>query len=179
MIARIERLVLWTAGLERPRGFYIRRARCAGFAAIRGAAQRAPVLDFRGVGLELVEPPATAERDRTAVGRTRAPPMLSPFSVPSPWASRWHARRKHLASQGDADTTPSGEYGHPTDQLLRRTVPACTRRFSLELESRPPGDPELTFVVFMRAYADDAFRGRGPARIATRARRYARAAGYR
>jgi hypothetical protein len=42
-----------------------------------------------------------------------------------------------------------------------RTVAACTReRISspTRLEHRPPGDPELTFVLYMFAYAGDVAR---------------------
>jgi hypothetical protein len=46
-----------------------------------------------------------------------------------------------------------------------RTVAACTReRFFLadELESRPPDNPELTFVLFICTYAGDVLRGDMP-----------------
>ena len=60
-----------------------------------------------------------------------------------------------------------------------RTVAVCTtRRFLLadELLQRPPGDPELTFVVMMCAYALDVAGGVLPAPYnETYARRYARA----
>ena len=59
-----------------------------------------------------------------------------------------------------------------------RIVAACTRRRFLladDLEGRPPGDPELVFVVMMCAYASDIARGLlpgpydAPTRVATRA----------
>ena len=60
-----------------------------------------------------------------------------------------------------------------------QTVAACTaQRFFLadELASRPPGDPELTFVVMMCAYAVDVAAGILPGAYNERdARRYARA----
>ena len=60
-----------------------------------------------------------------------------------------------------------------------QTVAACTaQRFFLadELASRPLGDPELTFVVFMCAYAVDVAAGVIPGAYNERdARRYARA----
>jgi hypothetical protein len=61
-----------------------------------------------------------------------------------------------------------------------RTVAACTRERILlasALEHRPPGDRELTFVLYMCAYARDVARGMlpGPYTDAD-ARRYARAA---
>lgn len=59
------------------------------------------------------------------------------------------------------------------------TVAAATRkRFLLadELQHRPPGDPELTFVLFMAAYAGDVAAGRLPGPYCDQdARRYARA----
>ena len=60
-----------------------------------------------------------------------------------------------------------------------RAVAACTReRFILaeELEARPAGDPELTFVLFMCLYFRDVAAGQlpGPYRDAD-ARRFARA----
>ena len=60
-----------------------------------------------------------------------------------------------------------------------RAVAACTReRFMLaeELEVRPAGDPELTFVLFMCLYFRDVATGQlpGPYRDAD-ARRFARA----
>ena len=60
-----------------------------------------------------------------------------------------------------------------------RTVAAATReRFFLadELDRRPAGDPERTFVIFMCAYAGDVLAGRlrGPYSDQD-ARRYARA----
>ncbi len=60
-----------------------------------------------------------------------------------------------------------------------RTVAVCGgRRFLLadELLERPPGDPELTFIVFMCAYALDVGAGELPGPYdETDARRYARA----
>lgn len=60
-----------------------------------------------------------------------------------------------------------------------RIVAACTRRrFVLadDLQGRPPGDPELVFVVMMCTYASDIARGLLPgAYDAADARRYARA----
>ena len=60
-----------------------------------------------------------------------------------------------------------------------RIVAACTRRRFLladDLEGRPPGDPELVFVVMMCAYASDIARGLLPGPYdAADARRYARA----
>jgi hypothetical protein len=47
-----------------------------------------------------------------------------------------------------------------------RTVAACTPErifLSDELEQRPRGDPELTFVLYMCAYAGDIARGQLPA----------------
>jgi hypothetical protein len=45
------------------------------------------------------------------------------------------------------------------------------------LESRPVGDPERTFVMFMCAYAGDVLRGELPGPYSDdQARRYARAA---
>ena len=60
-----------------------------------------------------------------------------------------------------------------------RTVAACTRErifLADALEGRLPGDPELTFVLYMCAYAGDVARGElpGPYTDAD-ARRYARA----
>ena len=60
-----------------------------------------------------------------------------------------------------------------------RTVAACTRErifLADALERRPPGDPELTFVLYMCAYAGDVARGElpGPYTDAD-AGRYARA----
>jgi hypothetical protein len=61
-----------------------------------------------------------------------------------------------------------------------RIVAACTRRrFVLadDLEQRPPGDPELVFVVMMCAYATDIARGVLPGPYdAADACRYARGA---
>lgn len=60
-----------------------------------------------------------------------------------------------------------------------QTVAVCTaQRFFLtdELAARPPGDPELTFVVFMCAYAIDIAAGVLPGTYHEGdARRYARA----
>ena len=60
-----------------------------------------------------------------------------------------------------------------------RTVAAATReRFFLaeEIERRPSGDPERTFVIFMCAYAGDVLAGVLPGPYADEdARRYARA----
>ena len=60
-----------------------------------------------------------------------------------------------------------------------KTVAACTaQRFFLtdELAGRPPGDPELTFVVMMCAYAIDVAAGVLPGPYnESDARRYARA----
>ena len=60
-----------------------------------------------------------------------------------------------------------------------RTVAACTRErifLADALERRRPGDPELTFVLYMCAYAGDVARGLlpGPYTDAD-ARSYARA----
>jgi hypothetical protein len=60
-----------------------------------------------------------------------------------------------------------------------RTVVACTRErifLADALERRPPGDPELTFVLYMCAYARDVAGGvlLGPYTDAD-AHRYARA----
>ena len=60
-----------------------------------------------------------------------------------------------------------------------RTLAACTRErifLADTLERRPPGDPELTFVLYMCVYAGDVARGElpGPYTDAD-ARNYARA----
>ena len=60
-----------------------------------------------------------------------------------------------------------------------RTVAACTRDASsspTRSSSRPPGDPELTFVLYMCAYAGDVARGELPGPYTDDdARHYARA----
>ena len=49
--------------------------------------------------------------------------------------------------------------------------------FCAELDARPPGDPERTFVMFMCSYAADVQTGELPGPYTDgRARRYARAA---
>jgi lactoylglutathione lyase len=64
LIARIERLALWTEQLPRLRDFYVGQlgAQASPLYEDPATGRRAVFLDFCGVGLELIEPPATAER---------------------------------------------------------------------------------------------------------------------
>lgn len=67
----------------------------------------------------------------------------------------------------------------PVTYRGRLVACATARRFFLcdELDRRPAGDPELTFVVFMCLYAADVLRGSLPGPYTDeRARVYARAA---
>jgi lactoylglutathione lyase len=67
-IARIDRFALWTGRLERLRDFYARQlgAQASPIHVDPGSGLRAVLLDFRGVGLELIEPPTVAEHPRRA-----------------------------------------------------------------------------------------------------------------
>jgi lactoylglutathione lyase len=62
-IARIDRLALWTTRLEPLRDFYAAQLGAQASAVYErpDGAGRAVFLDFCGVGLELIEPPAGAE----------------------------------------------------------------------------------------------------------------------
>jgi lactoylglutathione lyase len=62
-IARIERLALQTGRLERLSGFYAHRLGALASPLYHDPAsgRRAVFLDFCGVGLELIEPPADAQ----------------------------------------------------------------------------------------------------------------------
>jgi lactoylglutathione lyase len=58
-IARIDRVALWTTRLERLRDFYAGQLGAQASPLYdRAGAGRAVFLDFCGVGLELIEPPA-------------------------------------------------------------------------------------------------------------------------
>ena len=85
---------------------------------------------------------------------------------------------------GGGEHFPSGPYQRTMDvqpiAYCGRIVAACTgERFLLadDLAYRPPGDPELVFVVMMCSYATDIARGVLPGPFDdVDARRYARAA---
>ena len=67
----------------------------------------------------------------------------------------------------------------PISYRGRLVACATARRWILcgELDARPPGDPERTFVIYMCAYAGDVLRGELPGPYTDRrARAYARAA---
>ena len=108
-----------------------------------------------------------------------------------PWSGRLcGCRRWTLFPRADRARDARGEHGGagPDDEAMDvqpitycgRIVAACTGECFLladDLAYRPPGDPELVFVVMMCSYATDIARGLLPGPFDdVAARRYARAA---